>query len=219
MSLTSISAEPHISSFLLLFALLNPFLMSIYLLDLITDLGRGVFVRVLTRGALISAVVFSIFAWGGDAIFSEYLKVRFASFQVFGGVIFLLIGIRFVFSGADAMRGVRGQPEHLAGSVAMPFMIGPGTVSASVVLGARLPVLDAVLIICLVLALTVVLVTVIKLAHDYAKDVNARLIDRYVEVVGRISALLIGTIAVEMLFEGLGTWLQDTTPVWRGGPR
>jgi small neutral amino acid transporter SnatA (MarC family) len=219
MSLTSISAEPHIASFLLLFALLNPFLMSIYLLDLITDLGRGVFVRVLVRGALISAVVFSIFAWGGDAIFSEYLKVRFASFQVFGGVIFLLIGIRFVFSGAEAMRGVRGQPEHLAGSVAMPFMIGPGTVSASVVLGAQLPVLDAVLIICLVLALSVLLVIAIKLAHDYVKDVNARLIDRYVEVVGRISALLIGTIAVEMLFEGLGTWLQDTTPAWRGGPR
>jgi small neutral amino acid transporter SnatA (MarC family) len=219
MSLTSISAEPHIASFLLLFALLNPFLMSIYLLDLITDLGRGVFVRVLARGALISAVVFSIFAWGGDAIFSEYLKVRFASFQVFGGVIFLLIGIRFVFSGAEAMRGVRGQPEHLAGSVAMPFMIGPGTVSASVVLGAQLPVLDAVLIICLVLALSVLLVIAIKLAHDYVKDVNARLIDRYVEVVGRISALLIGTIAVEMLFEGLGTWLQDTTPAWRGGPR
>jgi small neutral amino acid transporter SnatA (MarC family) len=219
MSLTSISAEPHIASFLLLFALLNPFLMSIYLLDLITDLGRGVFVRVLARGALISAVVFSIFAWGGDAIFSEYLKVRFASFQVFGGVIFLLIGIRFVFSGAEAMRGVRGQPEHLAGSVAMPFMIGPGTVSASVVLGAQLPVLDDVLIICLVLDLSVLLVTAIKLAHDYVKDVNARLIDRYVEVVGRISALLIGTIAVEMLFEGLGTWLQDTTPAWRGGPR
>jgi small neutral amino acid transporter SnatA (MarC family) len=219
MSLTTLSAEPHVASFLLLFALLNPFLMSIYLLDLITDLPKAAFIRVLSRGALISAAVFSLFAWGGDAIFSDYLKVRFASFQVFGGVIFLLIGIRFVFSGADSMRGVRGQPEHLAGAVAMPFMIGPGTVSASVVLGARLPVLDAVLIIFLVLALTVMLVTAIKFAHDYVKDVNAHLIDRYVEVVGRISALLIGTIAVEMLFEGLGTWLQDTTPLWRGGPR
>jgi hypothetical protein len=31
--------------------------------------------------------------------------------------------------------------------------------------------------------------------------------------VGRLSALLIGTIAVEMLFEGLGTWLQNPGPV------
>ncbi|HLS86701.1 MAG TPA: MarC family protein [Burkholderiales bacterium] len=212
-------AEPHLASFLLFFALLNPFLLSIYLLDLITDLSRPVFVRALTGGALISAVVFSVFAWGGDAIFSEYLRVRFASFQVFGGIIFLVIGVRFVFSGVDAMRGMRGDRRHLAGMIAMPFMIGPGTVSASVVIGARLPVLDAVLLIFGTLALCVVLVVLLKLAHDYFKDFNARLIDRYIEVVGRISALLIGTIAVEMLFEGLGAWLQDTTPVWRGGGR
>ncbi len=202
--------EPHVTSFLLLFALLNPFLMSIYLIDLITDLQMRVFARVLARGALISGVVFI-----RDAIFSQYLQVRFASFQVFGGIIFLLIGVRFVFSGADAMRVVRGQPEHLAGSIAMPFMIGPGTVSASVVVGARLPMLHAIAIVAATLILTVALVTALKVVHDYLKERNARLIDRYVEVVGRLSALLIGTFAVEMLFEGLGSWMQNTAPAWK----
>src|SRR3970282_1531496 len=98
--------EPHIASFLLLFALLNPFLMSVYLMDLITDLPRPMFVRVLARGALISAAVFALFAWSGDALFSDVLHVRFASFQVFGGLIFLLIGARFVFTGAGGMRGI-----------------------------------------------------------------------------------------------------------------
>jgi small neutral amino acid transporter SnatA (MarC family) len=208
--------EPHVASFLLLFALLNPFLMSVYLLDLITDLSRPVFMRVLARGALVSAVVFSVFAWTGDAIFSNVLHVRFASFQVFGGIIFLAIGVRFVFKGADALRTMRGQPEHIAGSIAMPFMIGPGTVSASVVVGARLPVLEAVLVVFATLAATVALVGSIKLAHDFVKSHNARLIDRYVEIVGRLSALLIGTFAIEMIFEGVGTWLEDTAPKWRG---
>ena len=207
--------EPHIASFLLLFALLNPFLMSVYLLDLITDLPREMFVKVLARGALVSAIVFSLFAWTGDAIFSDVLHVRFASFQVFGGIIFLAIGVRFVFSGADAMRTMRGLPEHIAGSIAMPFMIGPGTVSASVVVGARLPVADAVMVIFATLAATVGLVAAIKLAHDYLKERNARVVDRYIEIVGRISALLIGTFAVEMIFEGVGTWLEDTAPKWR----
>jgi small neutral amino acid transporter SnatA (MarC family) len=207
--------ETHFATALLLFALLNPFLMSIYLIDLITDLPRAVFVRVLVRGALVSAVVFSVFAWSGDAIFSDVLHVRFASFQVFGGIIFLAIGVRFVFSGADAMRAMRGKVEHIAGSIAMPFIIGPGTVSASVVAGARLPVVDAVAVIFATLAVTVALVAAIKLAHDYLKDTNARLVDRYVEIVGRISALLIGTFAIEMIFEGVGTWLQDTAPKWR----
>jgi small neutral amino acid transporter SnatA (MarC family) len=207
--------EPHVSSALLLFALLNPFLMSIYLLDLITDLPRAVFVRVLARDALISALVFSVFAWGGDAIFSGVLQVRFASFQVFGGIIFLAIGLRFVFKGADAMRTIRGQPEHLAGSIAMPFMIGPGTLSASVVVGARLPVPDAIGVIFATLAVTVALVAAIKLAHDLLKERNARLVDRYIEIVGRVSALLIGTFAVEMIFEGIGGWLEDPAPQWR----
>lgn len=206
--------EPYIASFLLFFALLNPFLMSVYLLDLITDLPRGMFVRVLTRGALISGAVFVLFAWSGDALFREVLHVRFASFQVFGGIIFLLIGGRFVFSGADAMRATRGQPEHIAGSIAMPFMIGPGTVSASVVVGTRLPLPSAVGVIFATLAATVVLVAAIKLAHDFLKERNARLIDRYMEIVGRVSALLIGTFAIEMIFEGVGTWLANPVPQW-----
>jgi len=207
--------ETHYATALLLFALLNPFLMSVYLIDLITDLPRAMFVRVLARGALISALVFSVFAWSGDAIFSDVLHVRFASFQVFGGIIFLAIGVRFVFSGADAMRAIRGRVEHIAGSIAMPFMIGPGTVSASVVAGARLPVPDAIAVIFATLAVTVALVAAIKLAHDYLKEGNARLVDRYIEIVGRISALLIGTFAIEMIFEGVGTWLEDTAPKWR----
>jgi small neutral amino acid transporter SnatA (MarC family) len=208
--------DTHVASALLLFGLLNPFLMSVYLIDLITDLPRTLFVRVLARGALISSIVFSFFAWTGDALFADVLHVRFASFQVFGGIIFLAIGVRFVFSGVEAMRSIRGQPGHIAGSIAMPFMIGPGTVSASVVAGARLPVVEAIGVIALTLAATVALVAAIKAAHDRLKDRHARLVDRYIEVVGRISALLIGTFAIEMIFDGVGTWLIDSAPAWRG---
>jgi multiple antibiotic resistance protein len=198
-----------LQSFLLFFALLNPFLLSIYLLDLIADLESKVLSRVLIRASLISGVVYWLFAWGGEAIFTDYLQVRFASFQLFGGIIFLLIGIRFVFSGVDAIRSTRGPPEHLAGSIAMPFLIGPGTVSAAVVIGARHDILIAGLIIFGTLALTMTLVIALKLAHDYVKERNARLLDRYMEVVGRISALLIGTIAVEMILDGASSWLHE----------
>jgi small neutral amino acid transporter SnatA (MarC family) len=62
---------------------------------------------------------------------------------------------------------------------------------------------------------TVALVAAIKLAHDRLKAKNARLVDRYIEIVGRLSALLIGTFAVEMIFEGVGAWLEDPAPQWR----
>lgn len=204
-----LNSQPLLQSFMLFFALLNPFLLSIYLLDLITDLKTPVLSRVLIRASLISGVVFWLFAWGGEAIFTDFLQVRFASFQLFGGIIFLMIGIRFVFSGVDAIRATRGPPEHLAGSVAMPFLIGPGTVSAAVVIGSRHDILMAGLVIFGTLALTMTMVIALKLAHDYVKDRNARLIDRYMEVIGRISALLIGIIAVEMILDGGSSWLRE----------
>lgn len=203
--------QPLLQSFTLFFALLNPFLLSIYLIDLIADLDAAAFARVLVRASLISGAVFWLFAWGGEAIFTDYLQVRFASFQLFGGIIFLMIDIRFVFSGVDAIRSTRGPPEHLAGSIAMPFLIGPGTVSAAVVIGARHDTVVSGLVIFSTLALTMTLVVALKLAHDYVKERNARLIDRYMEVVGRISALLIGTIAVEMIMVGGGSWLRAIT--------
>lgn len=196
--------EPYLRSFLLFFALFNPFLMSIYLLDLIRGLPTPTFARVLVRGSLISAVVFVLFAWGGEAFFRDTLQVRFASFQIFGGIVFLLIGLRYVFSGAGAINDLmRGTPETIAGSIAMPIMIGPGTVSASVVIGTRLPLLGAVAVIFGTLALTVVLLVLMKYLHDRLKDRHAALTDRYIDLVGRMSALLIGTIAMDMIVTGL----------------
>ena len=49
--------EPYLRSFLLFFALFNPFLMSIYLLDLIRGLPTQTFSRALIRGSLISGCV------------------------------------------------------------------------------------------------------------------------------------------------------------------
>ena len=73
-----------IESAVLLFVLLNPFLLCIYLLDLIQELNVRRFGRVLMRASVISGVVFVAFAWAGDAIFSRVLQVRFCAFQIFG---------------------------------------------------------------------------------------------------------------------------------------
>ena len=192
---------------LLLFVLLNPFLLSIYLLDLIEGLPGGTFRRVLVRGALIATVVFVLFAWAGDAIFARVLQVRFAAFLMFGGIVFLIVAVRYVMVGSEAIRSLRGSPEHLAGSIAMPFMIGPGTVSASVLAGSRLPILWAAAAIVGAMASTVIGVFVLKAIHDVVKERHAKLVDRYIDIVGRLSALVIGTLAVEMIFQAIDRWL------------
>ena len=203
------SLEDFLKPTALLAVLLNPFLMSIYLLDMIESLDPATFGRTVARGSLIASIAFALFALGGDAIFSDVLQVRFASFLIFGGILFLLIGLRLAQSGPRALGELRGPPEHLAGSVAMPFMIGPGTVSASVLIGARLPPLWALLSIACAMIATLLGLVVVKAVHSRVRDRQAHLVERYVDIVARASALLVGTIAVDMVLSGLSrVWRQ-----------
>ena len=84
-----------IRSAALLLVLLNPFLVIVYLVDLVEKLDRRQFRRVLVRAGLISSIVFCGFVFLGDAVFSSVIQAEFASFQIFGGVVFLLIGLQF----------------------------------------------------------------------------------------------------------------------------
>jgi multiple antibiotic resistance protein len=197
-----------IDSVVLLFVLLNPFLLSIYLLDLIQDLEEKTFRGVLVQGALISTVTFVFFAFAGDIIFDRVLHVRFASFLIFGGIVFLLVAIRYFMVGTEAIRDLRGSSGHVAGSVALPFMIGPGTISASVLAGSRMPFNWAALSIVCALVLTVLCVLALKWTYDSVRQRFESYVERYVSIVGRISALVIGTIAVEMIFNGIDLWLE-----------
>ncbi|MEI2555784.1 MarC family protein [Acinetobacter pittii] len=196
-------SSPFISTFILFFSLLNPFLMSIYMIGLIRHTETKVFSKALIQGSLIAYVVFLIFAWGGEAIFNRYLNVRFESFLIFGGLIFLVIGYRYVFQGADTIGEMRGAPEHLAGTVAMPFMIGPGTIGAAVVTGMSMSLLEAAIVIALVLFLSCSVLIAMKFSHDHLRYSHAKYIDRYFDIVGRLAALLIGTIAVDMIVNGV----------------
>jgi small neutral amino acid transporter SnatA (MarC family) len=198
-----------IRSATLLLVLLNPFLLSVYLLDVFRRLDATTFTAVMLRGAAISMAVFLLFGWLGEDVFRDVLQVRFASFLVFGGVIFLIVGVRFVFQGPEAVELLRGEPEHVAGSVAMPFMIGPGTIYASIHTGYRLAFPDAAIAIVSAVLVTVVVVIVLKRVYDWVKERNEALVSRYVDLCGRISALVIGTFAVEMIFLGIEQWLKS----------
>jgi len=196
--------DPFLKSLTLFLVLFNPFLMSIYLLDLIQELDSGTFFKVLFRATLISGSVFLLFAWGGDAIFTDILQVQFSSFLIFGGIVIFIIALQMMFTGSEAIKKMRGgDPAHLSGSIAMPFMIGPGTISASVITGTTLSYPLALAAIILSLILTVLMLMVLKYAFDIIKVRNADLLERYIDITGRASALLTGTIGVQMILQGI----------------
>jgi multiple antibiotic resistance protein len=192
----------------LLFMLLNPFLLVVYLMDVFDKLPTTIFTRLILRASFVSISVFSISAILGDVLFRDVLQAEFASFQVFGGVVFLLIGIRFVFEGNAAISGLRGESRHIVGSIAMPIMIGPGTIGASILIGKRLNPFEAVLSIFFAVMISVSIMIMLKHLHDYVKSRNEELVQRYIDIAGRVTALVVGTFAIEMIMRGVSAWIE-----------
>ena len=192
----------------LLLALLNPFLLIVYLVGPMHSLDSRQFTSVIFRAGVIASTIFCIFAVLGDAIFTTVLKANFASFQIFGGIIFILIGVQFVFKGPKAVELLRGEPAQISGAIAMPVLIGPGTISASVIIGKRHDALSAGLTVIAAVFISLLIVIMLKGLHDYVRPRNEALVERYIDIVGRITALYIGTIAVEMIMTGIGHWVE-----------
>ncbi|WP_319270789.1 MarC family protein [uncultured Draconibacterium sp.] len=197
-----------IRSILLLLVLLNPFLVIVYLIDIVQKLDNKQFKKVLLRAGLISCVAFCSFAVLGDRIFSDVFQVRFASFQLFGGIVFLLIGLQFVFRGPTAIEILRGESKHIAGAIAMPVLIGPGTISASVVIGKRNDILVSCAAIIVAVMLCILVLVLLKFLHDIIRQKREELIERYFDLAGRITALFVGSVAIEMIMAGMKSWLN-----------
>lgn len=191
-----------------MFVLLNPFLLIIYLTDIVQKLNQKDFNQVLIRASIISSVVFCVFSIIGDAIFVRFMQVEFASFQIFGGVVFFLIGLQFVFRGPTAIDILQGESRHLAGAIAMPVFIGPGTVSASVVIGKKLDPIMACIVVVVMVFICAITLMLLKYLHDVVLPRKEALVQRYIEIAGRVTALVVGTIAIDMIMRGIIAWMN-----------
>jgi len=197
-----------VRSTLLFFVLLNPFILSVYMQDLVRELGSRDLRKQLMRAAIISYAVFLAFAWLGDTIFEDVLQVHFYSFLIFGGITFLLIGIRLILGQGPAIAGVKPHSEQVSAAIAMPLIVGPGTISASVLAGSRLEPIMAGVAIGLALLTSILAILLFKLVHDYVRARNERLLERYAEIAGRVTALFTGSFAVEMILAGIDGWIH-----------
>ena len=190
----------------LLFVLLNPFLLIVYLTDIVQKLDQKEFRQIILRASIIASVVFCFFSVLGDAIFVRFMQVDFASFQIFGGIVFFLIGLQFVFRGPTAIEILQGESKHIAGAIAMPVFIGPGTVSACIVIGKKHDPFTACAIVIIMVLLCAGILMLLKKLHDVIVPRKEEVVQRYIEIAGRITALVVGTIAIDMIMRGISAW-------------
>jgi multiple antibiotic resistance protein len=198
-----------LSSFLPFLAILNPFALCLYLAGVMDDLQFRVFVRVLLWASIISMVVFWVFAFTGEPLLVEFLGVRPEALRIFGGIIFFIIAYNYVTRGYRATEVLRGSLEELPSAIALPFMIGAGTITEAMLLGKRHGPYLSMFLLFLGLCVCFVVVIGFKLVKDFLKDEREKIFERYVNILSRINGLLIGAISADMVVSGIKKlWLQ-----------
>jgi small neutral amino acid transporter SnatA (MarC family) len=165
----------------------------------IEDLPLREFIRVLVGASLTALAIFSVFTVVGESVLVNLLGVHVDALRVFGGIIFFVVGYNYVTKGFETAVALRGSLKGLPAAIALPFMVGAGTITQAILISKYHAVASCISILALGVAISFVVVVIFKLIHDHMRGPWEKLFNRYVNILARVNGLLIGAISTEMI--------------------
>ncbi len=186
-----------------LLVILNPFSQVLFLWGLMNEKPWREFMAIYGRASLLSFGVYSLFALTGDYLFADVFQVRIESLRIFGGILILLVAIRYFTVGEASSQFFRGDPTEIASTISLPFMIGPATVWLSILIGQSLRFPFDLVHIAAVLAANFLIVCLMQRFAFTLERNRTSLLGAYLAILMRTNAMFIGGIGVEMVVRGL----------------
>lgn len=192
--------------FFLMLVILNPFAQVLYLQGLIGELSLRAFTKVHTKASLLTAGIFVVFALVGEPLLRYVFQVHLESLQIFGGLIMVWISYRYITAGPTASH-FAAEDADLAPRISLPYMVGPGTLWTSILLGETHTALEAVGIIALVLAANFIFVVGAAWLFNHVRTQAETSLGKFAALLMRTTALLVGAVGIEMTVTGLQSLL------------
>lgn len=162
----------------------------------------GTFIQVLLRASIISGAIYVLFAVFGQAIF-QALGVDFEAFRVFGGIVLISFALSFILQGKKSMITTRGELSTIAAEVALPFIVGAGTITLSILAGEALNPARGAITITAVMITNFVVVICLALLRQSLKPRLQIVFDKNAEILLRINGFIVGAYGVDLIITGL----------------
>ena len=198
--------------FLLMLIILNPFSQVLYLRELFDTMRLRTFLAVHLRASFYSFIIFVVFAISGEPILSDLFQIRLGSLRVFGGLINLYVAYRYITVGEGSTQLFRGDVADLAPKIALPYMVGPGMLWVSILIGNRHGAVPGAGIIAGVLGVNLVFVLCAYGVFRSAEGARETAFTKYFAMLMRIMALFVGAVGVEMIVGGLQDLMRAVPP-------
>lgn len=190
-----------LSAALLLFLILDPLGNIPVFLSVLRPLPPKRQRIVLARELLIALVVLMGFLWGGK-YFLELMHLRQESVQIAGGIVLFLIALRMAFPAMHGPLAERVDGEPFIVPLAIPLVAGPSGMAAVMLMGSNEP--ERLLGWSLALGLAWLATAAILFS---ATLVYKWLGMRALTAIERLMGMLLVAISVQMLLDGIGTYL------------
>lgn len=199
-----------LTSFTTFFATVGPIEAAVLFATLTPQMAESERRRIAMRATLIASLILAGAVLAGGPLLRQ-LGVSISALQTAGGIILMVIALDMVFARPTSAfkltpsEGVEAQhKDDLAVfPLATPLLAGPGAMSAGILLAANahgdaLALTMTMAALALVMGLTLVL---LRVAHDLTRFVGVTA----QRVLMRVFGILLAAIAVQALFNGIGT--------------
>jgi len=157
--------------------------------------------RVILRECIAAYAVLVAFMLGGRT-FMQWLQLTETSLAIAGGIILFLIALRMVFRHPEGLFGDTPGDEPFLVPLAVPAIAGPSALATVMLMVSRDPAHLPTWLAALTAAMLVA--TVVMLA---AHKLQVALGERGMMAVERLMGLLLTAIAVQMLLDGVRTFM------------
>lgn len=193
-----------ISSIIEILVMLNPFALFLYLEPIRKDLSHKNFMRVIFKATLISFAICLAFFFLGDSIFRKVFQIDFESFRIFGGIIIFSYAYFFIVRGQKALIMIKENLDDLASEIALPFMVGAGTISLSILLSQKHSMLIGSLSLVIIFSVNFLTLFMLKRFRDMIEGKKFKTaFDKNMEVLLRLNGFFIGAIGINMVLTGI----------------
>ncbi len=187
-----------------LIVMLNPFALFLYLEPVRKDLSHKQFVSVIFKATLISLMVCYLFFFSGEYLFKNVFNIDFESFRIFGGIIIFSYAYFFIVKGQRALIMMKEDLDDLASEIALPFMVGAGTISLSILTSYRHPRPIGVLVLLISFAVNFTTIFLLKTLRDSLEGKKLKTAyDKNMEILLRLNGFFIGAIGINMILTGI----------------
>jgi multiple antibiotic resistance protein len=181
---------------------LNPIALFLYLLPLKKEVGLRKFINIVARASFITYLIFFIFAVSGDRFF-QALSVNFEAFRIFGGIVVASLSLIFIINGKKSLIRTTGELNRIAAEIALPFMVGAGTITLSIIVGQQLGAVRAATAIFIVMFLTFLTICIFAMVRNSLNSRFKVVFDQNADILLRINSFIIGAIAVDLIAIGI----------------